>query len=268
MLSRIGIFTLPFLALSSELVSRAAAGEPPSANEIMRQAIARVQRRSDDAVQPAYTYRKVTVTEELDSAGKVTDRQERVYEGQFQSGATFLKLIEVNGKPLGDAEKRKQAENETKYYRMLGQSKNGKGDRRENFLTEDLVGRFDFTLAGRESIDGRAAYMLKFQPKKPAPATRQFLDRILNRISGSLWVDTDDFEIARIEIKLGSSVDLLGGVLASLKKMAFTVVRTRLADGQWFNTTSDGEFEGRKLFDTSRSKTSSRSTNFRPVALR
>jgi len=61
---------------------------------------------------------------------------------------------------------------------------------------------------------------------------------------------------------------LLGGVLGSLKKMAYTLMRTRLADGQWFNASSSGDFEGRKLLDSTRVKTSSRSTNFRPLALR
>jgi hypothetical protein len=57
-------------------------------------------------------------------------------------------------------------------------------------------------------------------------------------------------------------------VLGSLKKMAFTLVRTRLADGQWFNVSSNGDFEGRKLLDSTRYKTTSRCVNFRPISLR
>jgi hypothetical protein len=45
-------------------------------------------------------------------------------------------------------------------------------------------------------------------------------------------------------------------------------VRTRLADGQWFNVSSNGDFEGRKLLDSTRYKTTSRCVNFRPISLR
>src|SRR5205823_3898986 len=138
------------------------------------------------------------------------DRQERVYEVQFQGGSTFLKLIELNGKPLAASDMKKQTENESKFYRLLGQSKNGKGDRRESFLTADLVARFDFTLACQEEVNGRQAFQLKFQPKNPAPPSHHIIDRFLDRMSGTLWIDTEDFEIARVDIRLGSQVDLLG----------------------------------------------------------
>jgi hypothetical protein len=50
-----------------------------------------------------------------------------------------------------------------------------------------------------------------------------------------------------------------------LKKLAYTMTRTRVADGVWLSTFSSGDFEGRKLVDSLRIKTSSRSTNFRPL---
>jgi hypothetical protein len=256
------------LLLLSAAPAWAIANDANSADNVIRQALARAQKRCDVVGQAGYTYTKVTVTEELDGTGKVTDRQERMYEVQFQSGSTYLKLVELNGKPLAPSDMKKQAENESKFYRLLGQSKNGKGDRRENFLTADLVARFDFTLACREEMNGRPAYQLKFQPKNPPPPSRHIIDRFLDRMSGTLWIDTEDFEIARVDIRLGSQVDLLGGVLGSLKKMAFTLMRTRLADGQWLNVSSSGDFEGRKLLDSTRYKTSSRSINFKPISLR
>jgi hypothetical protein len=262
----IAMFTLPLLL--SATPAWAVANNALSADDIIRQAVARAQKRADSANRSGYAYTKVAVTEELDGAGKVTDRQKRVYEVQFQSGETFLKLVELNGKPLASSDRKKQAENEAKFSRLLGQSKNGKGDRRENFLTADLVARFDFRFACREEINGRTAFQLKFQPKNPTPPSHHIIDRFLDRMSGTLWVDTEDFEVARVDIKLGSQVDLLGGVLGSLKKMAFTLVRTRLADGQWFNVSSNGDFEGRKLLDSTRYKTTSRCVNFRPTSLR
>jgi len=64
----------------------------------------------------------------------------------------------------------------------------------------------------------------------------------------------------------GSEVSLLGGVVGSLKKLAYTMTRTRIADGLWFNTSSFGDFEGRKLIDAMRIKTRSQAINFRPLS--
>ena len=66
---------------------------------------------------------------------------------------------------------------------------------------------------------------------------------------------------------MGSEVDFLGGVVGSLKKLAYSMTRTRVGDGFWFNTLSTGDFEGRKLLDSMRIKTKSQSTNFRPLRL-
>ena len=93
------------------------------------------------------------------------------------------------------------------------------------------------------------------------------IDRLLNRISGTLWIDAEEFEVARAQISLGSEVDFLGGLVGSLKKLAYTMTRTRVGDGLWFNTLSSGDFEGRKLLDSMRIKTKSQSTNFRRLRL-
>ena len=56
------------------------------------------------------------------------------------------------------------------------------------------------------------------------------------------------------------------GLAGSLKSaFAVKVYRTAVGDGQWFNTFSSGDFEGRKLLDSMRFKTKSQSTNFRPL---
>ena len=237
-----------------------------SADEVIQKAVARAQRAPARFGPKGYTYTKLTVTEELDATGKIKERKERVYEVLFRSGETYLKLLQINGRPTGDTEMKNQSENQLKLGQLLGQPKAGKGDNRENFLTPDLVARFDFTLAGQSSLNGRPTYQIAFRPRTPEPSVHHILDRLLNRISGTLWIDAQEFEIAQADIQLRSEVDLLWGVAGSLKKMAFTLVRTRVADGVWFNTSSKGDFEGRKLLDSTRIKTRSRSTNFRPLA--
>jgi hypothetical protein len=238
-----------------------------SADEIMRKAVERAQRHQAKGQQPGYTYTRVTVTEELDSTGKVKDRKEKVYQVYFQDGSTHVKLLGVNGRAPGGGDVREQSENDTNVRAITGKSKSDTKDNHENILTPELAARFDFKLIGQAPINGRAAYEITFQPKHPEPPVHHIVDRLLNRISGTIWIDVEEFETARADIQLRSEVNLLGGVIGSLKKLAYTMTRTRVADGVWLNTSSSGDFEGRKLIDSMRIKTKSESRNFRPVRL-
>jgi len=238
-----------------------------SADDVIQKAVHRSQISSSQTKQAAYTYTKVNVTEEFDAAGKVKERKEKVYQVSFRDGSSQLKLLEVNGRAPADSDLKKLAENESNYRLLTGKSKTARKDNRENFLTPELVARFDFILVGQAPMNGRTAYEISFQPKNPAPPSHHVLDRLLDRLSGTIWIDAEEFEIARADIQLRSEVNLLGGVVGSLKKLAYTMTRTRVADGLWFNTSSSGDFEGRKLIDSMRIKTKSESRNFKPVGL-
>jgi hypothetical protein len=233
-----------------------------SADEVIQKAAARAQQPEGKSGKRAYTYTKLTVMEEFDSSGKVKEHKEKVYQVNLRNGATFAKLIEVNGHAPAEADLKKQAENESNARQMAGSTKR---DTRETFLTPEVVERFDFTLLGRTNFNGRATYQIGFQPKNPVPPTHHMVDRLLDRISGKVWIDAEEFEIARAEINLGSEVNLLGGVVGSLKKLAYTMTCTRIDDGVWLKTSSFGDFEGRKLVDAMRIKTSSRAINCRPL---
>jgi hypothetical protein len=242
----------------------AEASSLPSAEELVKKAVDRAAQAQAKSTQPAYTYTKLTVTEELDASGNVKEREQKVYNVVFQSGASYLKLIEVNGHAPAEADRKKQAEKELNLNKLTGDRKSGKASPADNILTPELVARYDFTVITKESINGRQAYKLKFHPKSPELPVRHIVDRLLNRISGTVWIDAEEYEVARANIFLGSEINLLGGVIGSLKHLAYTVTRTRMSDGLWFNTSSSGDFEGRKLLDSTRIKTKSQSTNFRP----
>src|SRR5689334_9712579 len=126
-----------------------------TAEEIIQNA---VEHAGKSSVRPnGYTYTKIAVTEELDSAGKVKERKEKVYQVSFDSGRTHSKLMTVNGKAPSEAEVKKHAENEKTGNDLMG-SKSNRETQRENFLTAEMVARFDFKLEGESEVNGRAAY--------------------------------------------------------------------------------------------------------------
>lgn len=236
-----------------------------TADEVMRRAVERNQRLDHPWNHELYTYTKVSITEELDSSGKITERKAKTWQVLFKDGETHAKLVDVNGKPPRKADLKNNSDNESTARRLMGQPGPGKGDNREMLLQPTIVSRFEFHLAGQEQVHGRMAYRLTFEPKSPGAPVHHMVDRLLDRLSGTLWIDAQEFELAKASMRLRSEVDLLGGILGSLKKLAYTVDRTRVAEGVWLNTFSSGDFEGRKLLDSMRIRTKSQSLNFKPA---
>jgi hypothetical protein len=238
---------------------------PLTGDGIIQKAVERASSTRAGKPSPEYTYTKVNVTEELDGKGKIRDRKERVFQVKFQSGNTYVKLLEVNGRAPAQSDVKFQAETQSSIHQFFGQSAAG-GDNRENFLTADLASRFDFNLLDQSVIAGRQTYRIAFKPKHPQPPAHRVMDRVLNQISGTLWIDAQEYEIARADVQLGSEVDFLGGVIGCLRKLAYSMTRVRVADGVWLHSFSSGDFEGRKLLEPMRIKMKSECTDFRLMA--
>ena len=207
----------------------------------------------------------MNVTEELDGKGKVKQRKRRVYQVCFREGATFVKLLEVDGHTPAEADLKYQAETQSNMRQLLGKSSSGE-DTHDSLLTPEIVERFDFTLVAETTINGRAAYQINFSPKRSGPPVQRMVDRLLDRISGTLWIDSQEYEVARANLSLGAQVDFLGGLLGCLRKVAYTMTRIRVADGIWLHSISSGDFKGRKLLDPMWIKTRSECTGFRLLA--
>ena len=107
--------------------------------------------------------------------------------------------------------------------------------------------------------------MLSFKPKSGELPNHKLTDRFLNQIAGKVWIDATDFEIAHAELRLQAEVTLWGGLIGTLRQCSYTLERTRLDDGSWFNLASHGYFEGRKLLSPMAIRTQSASSNFRRV---
>ncbi len=241
--------------------------QAPSIDEIVRRAVARAKEAETLSAQTGYTYTKVSVTDQIDGRGHIKDHKEKVYQVALQGGAMRVKLLGVNGHAPTEADLKKQAENQMSIRQVLGEPKSTTDAARDNFLTPELAARFDFRLLGQTDVNGRPTYKIGFQPKNPEPVVHRLVDRLLNRISGTIWIDAQEYEVAQAQLRLQSEVDLLGGVAGCLKKLAYTVVRTRVADGIWLNQTSTGDFEGRKLLDPMRVKMKTQTSNFKPLAM-
>ena len=254
---------LPILLVISGFSPHATASPAELSGEnIIQKAVERASSGRNGPESPGYTYTKVNVTEQFDSKGRVKERKERRFQVYFRAGTSYVKLLQVDGHAPAQADVKFQTETQSSVHQFFGQSVSS-GDSHDAFLTQELAARFAYALVGEVTVNGRRTYQINFQPKSPEPPVRHIADRLLNHISGTLWIDGEEYEIARADIQLGAEVDFLGGVIGCLRKLAYSMTRVRVAEGVWLHSFSSGDFEGRKLLEPMRIKMKSECTNFR-----
>jgi hypothetical protein len=253
------------------LASRPAAGmEMPTLTpgEIVQKALERAKSSDERVTSHDYQYNRHTVNETLDDQGRLKERKEKLFEVQLQSGLSHQKLIQLNGQPIPPEELKKQAERELAARQK--QPADAKPQKvwsdTESLLTSDLVAKYNMTLVDRKPFNGRDTYVLSFQPKSNLPV-HKFNDRVLNHVAGTIWIDAAEFEVARVQARLQSEVTLWGGMIGVVRTGSYTVERTRMPDGAWFDRFSRGVFEGRKLLEPMLIRTRCEFSNFRPVAV-
>jgi hypothetical protein len=253
--------------LSARLVHAAAPAGELTAEQIMKKTIERAKTTRAAKTQNNYSYTKVSVTEEFDGKGKLSEKKEKVLE--FKQGYGQLSALKLNGRSITGAEFRKLDEAAIHARQEVTDSKSDRRDDNwEKYLTAELIAKYSFKLIGQEPINGRSAYVVGFEPASDNLPVDRLIDRLTNRLGGKIWIDEEDFEIARAQVALRSEVNLWRGVLGNLRKCNFTVERSRVDDQVWFDTLTNGEFEGRKLLDATHVRTRSESSNFRKAVQR
>lgn len=237
-----------------------------NADEIVKKVLARAQTAREDARRAGYAYTKHVVVQDLDNQGRVTETKEKLF--KFSSGLGSLEQIKVNGQSLGADRLKKEEERVAQQEQHLVDSKSAKRDDHwEKYLTPDLASRYQYTLLERTVLNGRPTWVIGFQPASANLPVHQMADRLLNQLAGKIWVDEQEFEIARAELSSQSKI-ALGGMLellGSLKRFSYVLERIRVEEGIWFNRLAKGDFEGRKLLDSTHVKTRSETSGFHRI---
>lgn len=125
----------------------------------------------------------------------------------------------------------------------------GKAVERKDFrLDEDLLSRFTFTLIGRETVNGRGMYVLEFEPRPGKLPVRSFKDKFINKAAGRVWVDDEDYAIAKAELRLTEKVDVILGLAGTVWQFQYGFERERTMEGLWFTRHVRWHLDAREVF--------------------
>lgn len=122
-----------------------------------------------------------------------------------------------------------------------------RGRSETNPAVDDVVQTLEFTLARRETLDGRDAIVVDFKPRPDAkPKTRQ--GKMAKAFAGRIWIDEAEREVVRLEAKAVESLSYGLGVLARLNKgTEVRVLRERIDRSLWLPTSIRLKGEGRAI---------------------
>jgi hypothetical protein len=197
------------------------------------------------AAKRRYDFRRLADVEILDRHGKVEKREQRVYRAAQIDGETYDRLVSIDGEPLDEDELEEEREREERFREHQAERRE-EGDK--PFFERDLAGRFVFRVLGREQVRGRPAYVLSFEPDtgKDLPEDEDE-DRFLNALAGKVWIDAEEFAIARIHARLTHTVRFGLGLLAYFKKINLKFDMRRNARGRWLPHKTKTYVWGRSL---------------------
>lgn len=252
------------LALLTVPLLVSAAADLPGASNLIARVVERAQLVARETQTNHYTYEKRSTTSELDEKGTVTKSTEKLYRVVLIGGLTFPRLIKIQGRELTAKELEKENQRETAFrQRVTRVDLKKKAKRKEGLATRELVDRFEFKIARRELVEGRQTLVVGFTPRSGVPDD-SIEDKVYQKVTGTVWVDELEAEIARLEARVNGPIPLgWFGAVGSLNKFQATVERIRLPDGVWVNRRSTFTVMARKLFSALRTRTTEESSGFR-----
>jgi hypothetical protein len=226
--------------------------------ELIRKVV-RSQRRMESAFDGAtYDEREVQIT--WGAKGRPDKVETRLfYVLAGESGAEGSReLVEVDGRPATEDEKRKAAEQDEKGRKRRVEQKaeaaakappRVAGDEDDPLIgsrrLSELIGRYTIRLVGEEVIEGRPAYVLDFSPSPTAPAPKGLGDRALNALEGRAVIDASTFQVRSVEARLTRPVKVVGGLAANVKDAEVSYAGQAVGGDVWFPCAVDLRVTGK-----------------------
>jgi len=225
-------------------------GRLPTAAEVMDKVIERARWVQENRPALQYTYNQQVLVEKLDGEGAVKEREERLYQLIRIDGEPYLRLVQKNSQPPTNDDLEDEVKRENEFRKRLVERRQKKSDDESFRFDRELVSKYRGEMLGRETVNGRPAYILRFEPKSRDLPVRKRVDRLTNKLAGKLWIDTQDYEIVKAEGSLIEPARVWLGLIAKFNKLDFSVEMVRLDESTYLPMRLDALLQGRVLFSS------------------
>ena len=201
---------------------------------------AKAEGDNDHAFDERYRYARTKVTEFRNSAGQLKKREANT--------SLHVPAPAPTTPAPASAAASKPAPEKTEAVSDTHSNVRGQQIKKSDFLlNQDLVSRFEFTIIGRDRLNGRPALVVDFAPVNKTPPERNLKERFINRAAGRIWIDADEYSLVKADIHLTQQVNVGWGLVGAVWKFHYEFERERTADGLWFPSEVEWHLEGREV---------------------
>ena len=206
------------------------------------------QRRMDE-LRENYTFHEITLTDELDPNGAVKGMNSEERDVFFVNGFRIAQLTKKNGKELSEADRKSEQD---RIHKLIekdvkappGHSYNRRG---ENAGVSQILPLMKISNPRRITLNSRSTLAFDFVGDPHAKA-HGLAENAARKITGTVWIDESDHEVARLEARFDDNFNIGGGFLASIRKGTSLIFeQSRLDQELWMPAVSEIHLTAREL---------------------
>jgi hypothetical protein len=203
-----------------------------------------------DKIKENYAGTQVEEETEYDKAGTVTKKEVNEYTFFYLNGDEITTLVKKDGKPLSEAEQKKENEKtqkrieeeqkkekkkEEKDEKAKEQGKQSKDEDDEPGI-EVFLRVSQFVNPRKERFRGQDVLVFDFEPN-PEYKPKNLEERVVKELAGVVWVDEKAKDVVRLEAYFVGDLHIGGGVLANLQKgTSFVFEQAYINNEVWLPT--------------------------------
>ncbi len=205
--------------------------------------------RHMDELRENYTFREVTLTDELASDGTVRRVNNEEREVFFVNGYRIAQLMKKNGKALSEGERKSEQSRikalvETDLKAPRGHAYNRHG---ENVGVGQILPLMKISNPRRVMVNNRSTLAFDFVGDPHAKA-HGIAENAVRKIAGTVWIDEADREVSRLAAHFDDNFRIGGGFVASIQKGTSLIFeQSRLGQELWMPSVSEIHLAAREL---------------------
>ncbi len=228
----------------------------------------RVKESKQEAMGEESVYRYIREAKifDLKPDGSIRKKTTKTY--QAYTDGSDQELLEINGKPASERDRAKDRAHNLERQQKFLHRQSGQDSEQDDLMAKNMDlfrDKFLATLKGEELHRDRMAYVIDLKPNRAHKLENRFVDRLMNEVYATVWVDKKEFRVSKLEMKLNEQVSFLGGFAGLLRDIRLDVHQKQLAPKLWVDDRITAYFDVRVFFKTYRFKMESQSRDFRLI---
>lgn len=210
-----------------------------------------------EEVREHYTFHELQTERVYDGGGHLKETKLKEYEVTPVADTLVHRIIKENGKELSQGEQEKEDRRVQKEVEDImkrrekrekqSEKKGAKDDSDEEITVLSFLKATEITSERRETLGGQQVIAFDFEPKKDFKP-RNRTESLVGKLAGTMWVDQDANQIARLEAHFTGSFKVGGGLVASVSPSTAFVFEQKKIDGEvWLPSYAEANISAKIL---------------------